>query len=130
MIRRFLISQTTRRHFARSRYAAPYDDNIKEKRKSYMEMMDKAETTTLDTKIKNYEEDFENLYSPRVRLAPSPTGSPHLGTLRTAVYNYLFSQKYKGTLVLRIEDTDRSRNVEGASEEIVKQLRWAGIEWN
>lgn len=61
-----LLTKVQGRYFSRSRYAAPYDDNIKEKKKNYMELIEKAESTTLDTKIKNLEEDFENLYSPRV----------------------------------------------------------------
>ncbi len=64
----------------------------------------------------------------RVRFAPSPTGYLHVGGLRTALYNYLFARKHKGAFLLRIEDTDRTRFVEGAMENILKALDWAGIE--
>lgn len=63
----------------------------------------------------------------RVRFAPSPTGEMHLGSLRTALYNYLFARKYGGEFILRIEDTDQSRVVPGAAERIVDTLRWAGL---
>lgn len=64
----------------------------------------------------------------RVRFAPSPTGGLHLGGVRTALFNYLFAKKNKGTFVLRIEDTDQSRFVEGAEEYINNCLAWCGIE--
>ncbi len=63
----------------------------------------------------------------RVRFAPSPTGHLHVGGLRTALYNFLFARKNKGTFILRIEDTDRSRQVEGAVESLIGTLAWAGI---
>lgn len=63
----------------------------------------------------------------RVRFAPSPTGEMHLGSLRTALYNYLFARKHGGKFILRIEDTDQSRVVPGAAERIVDTLRWAGL---
>ena len=63
----------------------------------------------------------------RVRFAPSPTGFVHLGSLRTALYNYLFAKRQKGTFILRIEDTDRSRYVEGAIENLLSALNWAGL---
>ena len=68
--------------------------------------------------------------SVRVRFAPSPTGFLHVGGLRTALYNYLFARKMGGAFVLRIEDTDRSRYVEGAVENLVDTLRWAGLEFD
>ena len=55
--------------------------------------------------------------SVRVRFAPSPTGALHVGGLRTALYNWLFARKEGGTFILRIEDTDRSRQLEGAGKE-------------
>ena len=64
----------------------------------------------------------------RVRFAPSPTGELHVGGLRTALFNYLFARQQGGTFVLRIEDTDQERYVEGAEQGIVDMLRWAGIE--
>lgn len=63
----------------------------------------------------------------RVRFAPSPTGLLHIGGLRTALYNYLFAKGHDGTFVLRIEDTDQARFVEGAEEDIHRSLKWAGI---
>lgn len=66
--------------------------------------------------------------SVRVRFAPSPTGFLHIGGLRTALYNYLFARHNDGTFVLRIEDTDQSRYVEGAEQDIIDSLEWAGME--
>jgi glutamyl-tRNA synthetase len=66
--------------------------------------------------------------SVRVRFAPSPTGMLHIGGLRTALYNYLFARRSSGTFVLRVEDTDRERFVEGAEDDIQDSLRWAGIQ--
>ncbi|TXD82626.1 glutamate--tRNA ligase [Subsaximicrobium wynnwilliamsii] len=63
----------------------------------------------------------------RVRFAPSPTGPLHIGGVRTALFNYLFAKKHKGTFVLRIEDTDQTRYVAGAEDYIVKALNWCGI---
>lgn len=63
----------------------------------------------------------------RVRFAPSPTGALHIGGVRTALYNYLLARKHKGTMILRIEDTDQNRFVPGAEEYIQKALRWVGI---
>ena len=63
----------------------------------------------------------------RVRFAPSPTGPLHIGGVRTALYNYLFAKKEKGTFVLRIEDTDKERFVEGAEAYIAQTLDWLGI---
>ena len=65
----------------------------------------------------------------RVRFAPSPTGRLHLGGGRTALYNYLLAKKTGGTFILRIEDTDKKRYVEGAEREIIDGLRWLGIDW-
>jgi len=63
----------------------------------------------------------------RVRFAPSPTGPLHIGGVRTALYNYLFARKHGGTFILRIEDTDQGRFVEGAEEYIMESLEWCGI---
>lgn len=65
--------------------------------------------------------------SVRVRFAPSPTGALHIGGVRTALFNYLFAKKHKGTFILRIEDTDQARFVEGAETYIEEALKWAGI---
>lgn len=66
----------------------------------------------------------------RVRIAPSPTGRLHIGTARTALYNYLFAQKNKGSFVLRIEDTDLERSDEQYTRDIIEGLKWLGIKWN
>ncbi len=66
----------------------------------------------------------------RVRFAPSPTGPLHIGGVRTALYNYLFAKKHNGTFILRIEDTDQSRYVEGAEAYIVEALNWCGIHFD
>jgi glutamyl-tRNA synthetase len=63
----------------------------------------------------------------RVRFAPSPTGPLHIGGVRTALYNYLFAKKNKGTFILRIEDTDQGRYVDGAEEYIMESLEWCGV---
>jgi glutamyl-tRNA synthetase len=68
--------------------------------------------------------------SPRLRFAPSPTGSLHLGNARTALINWVMARAAKGTLVLRIEDTDVARNVAGAEEHIFETLRWLGVDWD
>ena len=66
--------------------------------------------------------------SVRVRFAPSPTGYLHIGGLRTALYNFLFTRQNKGTMILRIEDTDQTRITEGAVDNLLTILHWAGIE--
>ena len=66
----------------------------------------------------------------RVRFAPSPTGYLHIGGLRTALYNYLFAKQNKGKLILRIEDTDQTRLVDGAMENLISTLEWSGIEFD
>ena len=68
--------------------------------------------------------------STRVRFAPSPTGFLHIGGLRTALYNYLFAKQTKGKFILRIEDTDRNRFVEGAVDNLIKTLKWSGIKFD
>ncbi len=66
----------------------------------------------------------------RVRFAPSPTGHLHLGGARTALYDVLLAKKTGGKFILRIEDTDRSRIVEGAEKELMESLKWMGIDWD
>ena len=63
----------------------------------------------------------------RVRFAPSPTGPLHMGGVRTALYNYLFAKKHNGTFIIRVEDTDQTRFVEGAQDYIMDALKWCGI---
>ncbi len=66
----------------------------------------------------------------RVRFAPSPTGYPHLGNIRTALFNWLFARHNNGSFILRIEDTDVARRVEGAIDTILDSLRWLGLDWD
>ena len=66
----------------------------------------------------------------RVRFAPSPTGPLHIGGVRTALYNYLFAKKHRGKIILRIEDTDQSRFVNGAENYIIESLNWCGIKFD
>jgi nondiscriminating glutamyl-tRNA synthetase len=66
----------------------------------------------------------------RTRFAPSPTGSLHLGNVRIAVFNWLFARHHGGDFVIRMEDTDVERNVAGAEEGILEDLRWLGLEWD
>lgn len=67
---------------------------------------------------------------PRVRFAPSPTGTLHIGGARTALYNWLFARQKNGDFVLRIEDTDVSRSTDQAMEAIIQGLKWLGMQWN
>ncbi|MFM7086254.1 MAG: glutamate--tRNA ligase [Cyanobium sp.] len=66
----------------------------------------------------------------RVRLAPSPTGTLHIGTARTAVFNWLFARRHGGSFLLRIEDTDRERSRQEYTDNILEGLRWLGIDWD
>jgi len=66
----------------------------------------------------------------RTRFAPSPTGRLHLGNVRAAVFNWLFARRHGGAFVLRIEDTDVERNVEGGEGGILEDLRWLGLQWD
>jgi glutamyl-tRNA synthetase len=72
----------------------------------------------------------ESESSIRLRFAPSPTGYPHLGNIRTALFNWLFARHHGGKFVLRIEDTDIARKVEGAVDGILNSLRWLGLDWD
>ncbi|MBG92696.1 MAG: glutamate--tRNA ligase [Chloroflexi bacterium] len=66
----------------------------------------------------------------RVRFAPSPTGDPHVGVIRQALWTWLYAKKMDGQFILRIEDTDQTRYVEGAVERIQNSLKWLGIKWD
>jgi len=66
----------------------------------------------------------------RVRFAPSPTGYPHLGNIRTALFNWVFARHNNGVFILRIEDTDITRLVGGATDVILESLRWLGLDWD
>ncbi len=73
---------------------------------------------------------MKKLSPARVRFAPSPTGRTHLGSGRTALYNYLLARQTGGQFILRIEDTDQKRYVPGAEAELMDSLRWLGLEWD
>ena len=73
---------------------------------------------------------MENKKPVRTRFAPSPTGYMHIGNLRTALYTYLVAKKNGGTFILRIEDTDRERYVEGAVDIIYNTLKKTGLNWD
>jgi nondiscriminating glutamyl-tRNA synthetase len=66
----------------------------------------------------------------RVRYAPSPTGHLHIGNARTALFNYLFARNKGGKFILRIEDTDQKRNIEGGEQSQIKYLKWLGMDWD
>ena len=66
----------------------------------------------------------------RVRFCPSPTGTPHVGLIRTALFNWAYARKTGGTFVFRIEDTDAARDTEESYEQLVKALRWLGLDWD
>jgi len=72
----------------------------------------------------------ESIKPARVRFAPSPTGRMHMGSARTALYNYLLAKRTGGQFILRIEDTDYKRFVKGAEEELMLGLRWLGLQWD
>src|SRR5690554_2170972 len=64
------------------------------------------------------------------RIAPSPTGDPHVGTAYIALFNYAFAKKNGGKVILRIEDTDQVRSTRESEDMILKALRWVGLEWD
>lgn len=66
----------------------------------------------------------------KTRFAPSPTGMMHIGSIRTALYAYILAKQNQGTFLLRIEDTDRERFVEGSAENIIETLKWLGLDWD
>ncbi|MFI5262460.1 MAG: glutamate--tRNA ligase family protein, partial [Candidatus Limnocylindrales bacterium] len=66
----------------------------------------------------------------RCRIAPSPTGPLHIGTARTALYNYLFAKHHGGTFVLRLEDTDAARRTVAFEKDILDGLHWLGLDWD
>jgi len=68
--------------------------------------------------------------APRVRFAPSPTGYLHIGGVRTALFNWLWARKNKGTFILRIEDTDQERSTEASKQVILDSLQWLGMDWD
>ena len=66
----------------------------------------------------------------RVRIAPSPTGDPHVGTAYIALFNLIFARHFRGKFILRIEDTDRTRSRPEYETNIFEALKWAGIQWD
>jgi len=72
----------------------------------------------------------QQLFAPRVRIAPSPTGWFHFGTARTALFNYLFARKNGGKFIVRIEDTDKTRSEKRFEDDILNGLRWLGLDWD
>jgi len=66
----------------------------------------------------------------RVRMAPSPTGSPHVGLARTALYNWAFARHHGGTFVFRIEDTDTARNTQESYDSLIEVMQWLGLDWD
>ena len=71
----------------------------------------------------------------RVRMAPSPTGSPHVGLARTALYNWAFARHHQrhgagGTFVFRIEDTDKERNTQESYDSLLDLMQWLGLDWD
>src|SRR5436190_16298553 len=66
----------------------------------------------------------------RVRFAPSPTGYLHVGGARTALFNWLFARRNDGKFIIRIEDTDIDRNIPGAEEKLLEDLRWLSLHWD
>ncbi|MEE8407880.1 MAG: glutamate--tRNA ligase family protein, partial [Acidimicrobiia bacterium] len=66
----------------------------------------------------------------RVRMAPSPTGTLHVGTARAALFNWLYARHTGGIFILRIDDTDRERSTTQFEEEILDSLRWLGLDWD
>ena len=82
------------------------------------------------TKERIFEVTTDNNGPARTRYAPSPTGNPHIGNIRTAIFDYFWARHTGGQFVLRIEDTDRKRLVEGAVQDIENSLRWLGLEWD
>jgi glutamyl-tRNA synthetase len=77
---------------------------------------------------------FFNLFKKKnkvvTRFAPSPTGFMHVGSVRTALFGWIYAKKNNGTFILRIEDTDKEREVEGSIEHIIKSLKWIGMDWD
>ncbi|MEK9166035.1 MAG: glutamate--tRNA ligase, partial [Patescibacteria group bacterium] len=69
-------------------------------------------------------------YQITTRFAPSPTGAPHIGNIRTAIFAWVYARSHKGRFLLRIEDTDRSREVSGATEAIIDSLEWLKLDWD
>lgn len=72
----------------------------------------------------------DSTQQPRVRLAPAPSGFLHVGSVRTALYNWLHARRHGGRFILRIEDTDVARATEASMWSMIRALRWIGLEWD
>jgi glutamyl-tRNA synthetase len=81
-------------------------------------------------KIKIQNPRIQNRMTVRVRIAPSPTGNLHIGTARTAVFNWLFARHHGGQFILRIEDTDQARSRPEYTQNILDGLTWLGLNWD
>ena len=66
----------------------------------------------------------------RVRFCPSPTGTPHVGMVRTALFNWAYARHTGGTFVFRIEDTDAQRDSQESFDQIIESMRWLGLDWD
>ncbi|MEE9146148.1 MAG: glutamate--tRNA ligase family protein, partial [Candidatus Tectomicrobia bacterium] len=66
----------------------------------------------------------------RVRIAPSPTGAPHVGTAYIGLFNVVFARTHAGKFIVRIEDTDRARSTQRSEDAILRSLHWLGLEWD
>ena len=66
----------------------------------------------------------------RVRYAPSPTGDPHVGNIRTALFDWLYAKNKKGKFIVRVEDTDQNRKISGSIQKQENVLRWLGLSWD
>jgi glutamyl-tRNA synthetase len=84
----------------------------------------------LPAEIQDSLKEFSMSREVRVRIAPSPTGDPHVGTAYTALFNYVFAKKNKGKFILRIEDTDQSRAKSSSEAMILSSLKWLGLSWD
>ena len=71
-----------------------------------------------------------NIMTVRTRIAPSPTGAPHVGTAYMALFNLAFARKHGGKMILRIEDTDQSRSTQESEDAILSSLKWLGLDWD
>ncbi|PSK42859.1 glutamate-tRNA ligase [Elsinoe australis] len=99
-------------------------------RGSYINVKHFSASSIHRKKIRKILDKSQPLEPARTRFAPSPTGFLHLGSLRTAIFNYLWAKKTGGQFILRIEDTDRKRTVAGAEKRLCDDLRWAGLHWD
>ncbi|GMM35921.1 glutamate--tRNA ligase [Saccharomycopsis crataegensis] len=96
-------------------------------KKLFKDTKNKSSSTDTQSSKKSKKNDIQPRFPTRTRFAPSPTGFLHMGSLRTALYNYLLAKSTNGTFILRIEDTDQKRLVQGAEANILDTLQWCGV---